>query len=72
MAYIVHLMKNGQGNIESQKFKVITKFVSQKYLERFTKFLNHETLYVYLKGREPEWTNPKSSTGNYMNCAKMQ
>ena len=25
-----------------------------------------------LKGREPEWTNPKSSTGNCMNCAKMQ
>ena len=25
-----------------------------------------------LKGREPEWTNLKSSTGNCMNCAKMQ
>ena len=25
-----------------------------------------------LKGSEPEWTNPKSSTGNCMKCAKMQ
>ena len=23
-----------------------------------------------LKGREPEWVNPKSSTGNCMNCTK--
>ena len=28
--------------------------------------------YYYMKGSEPEWTNPKSSTGNCMNCAKMQ
>ena len=25
-----------------------------------------------MKGSEPEWTNPKSSAGNCMNCAKMQ
>ena len=25
-----------------------------------------------MKGREPEWSNPKSSTGNCMNCTKMK
>jgi len=23
-----------------------------------------------MKGREPKWSNPKSSTGNCMNCTK--
>ena len=27
---------------------------------------------VHMKGSEPEWTNPKSSIGNCINCAKMQ
>ena len=27
---------------------------------------------IYMKDSEPEWTNPKSSIGNCMNCAKMQ
>ena len=52
MAYIARSLKNGQGNIESQKFKVITIFLSRKLtlnanLERFTKFLNHKTLELY-------------------------
>ena len=31
VAYIVHSLKNRWGNIESWKFKVITKFLSQKF-----------------------------------------
>ena len=31
----------------------------------------HYILY-YMKGREPEWSIPKSSTGNCMNCTKMK
>ena len=46
MAHTAHSLKNGWGNIESQKFKVITKFLSHKFanLERF---LNHKTLELY-------------------------
>ena len=50
--HIARLLKNGRGNIESRKFKVITKIFSRTIyfnanLERFTKFSNHEALELY-------------------------
>ena len=50
MAYIARLLKNEQGNIDSQKFKVITKFRKIYFnanLEITAKFWNHETLELY-------------------------
>ena len=47
MAYIACSLKNGQGNIESRKFKVIMKIYFNANFERFTKFLNHKTLELY-------------------------
>ena len=38
MAYIAHSLKNGRGNTEARKFKVITKFYFNANLERFTIF----------------------------------
>ena len=52
MAYVAHLLKNGQDNIKSRKFKsdheiFIMKIYFNANLEEFTKFLNHESLKLY-------------------------
>ena len=47
--------------------------IPKMYLSLEASLLNltHYT-YVQLKGQEVKWTNPKSNTGNCMNCTKMQ
>ena len=43
------------------------------YLPDNNRDVNINVTMIYnMKGQEPEWTNPKSSAGNCMNCAKMQ
>ena len=44
---VVRSLKNGWGNVESRKFKVITKIYFKANFERFTNFLNHENLELY-------------------------
>ena len=57
--FIARSLKNGRVNIESRKFKLITKcFITKIYLERFTKLLNYENLELYGIGNGHMQANP--------------
>ena len=47
---MARLLKNGQGSIESQKFKVITNFLNHETLELYGIVLLHRSSFMGARG----------------------